>query len=113
MKYRFSILFVSIIFIITAFLFYEGTFAQDTVLLGVKVSSREEIDKRIEGKTLKTDVYHYPIYYNDNNLPYDWQTNTIYIPQDMNNDSFMGKLTTQYGELIFSDIVEADCSDNL
>ena len=54
MKYRFSILFVSIIFIITAFLFYEGTFAQDTVLLGVKVSSREEIDKRIEGKTLKT-----------------------------------------------------------
>ena len=67
MKYRFSILFVSIIFIITAFLFYEGTFAQDTVLLGVKVSSREEIDKRIEGKTLKTDVYHYPIYFNDYN----------------------------------------------
>ena len=111
MKYRFSILFVSIIFIITAFLFYEGTFAQDTVLLGVKVSSREEIDKRIEGKTLKTDVYHYPIYFNDYNLPYDWQTNTIYIPQDMNNDSFMGKLTTQYGELIFSDIVETDYSE--
>lgn len=111
MKYRFSILFVSIIFIITAFLFYEGTFAQDTVLLGVKVSSREEIDKRIEGKTLKTDVYHYPIYFNDNNLPYDWQTNTIYIPQNMNNVSFKGNLTTQNGELIFSDIVEADYSE--
>lgn len=111
MKYRLSILFISVIFIITAFLFYEGTFAQDTVLLGVKVSSREEISNRIEGKLLKTDVYHYPIYFNDNNLPYDWQTNTIYIPQDMNNDSFMGKLTTQYGELIFSDIVETDYSE--
>ena len=113
MKYRFSILFVSIFSIIMAFLFFEGTFAQDTKLLGVKVSSREEIDKRIEGKVLKSDVYHYPIYYNDNNLPYDWQTNTIYIPQDMDEDLFTGNLTALYGDIVFSDEVEIDCSNRI
>ena len=58
------------------------------------------------GKIEVTDVYHFPISYDGHLLPYDWQTNTLYIPQSIKNDAFTGELQSEYGTLIFADCVE-------
>lgn len=103
MKYKVTILFTSIIAIIFVLLFSTRTLSHDTEILGVKVYSGEKIEKAISGRVEKREVYHYPVLFNGNNLPYDWQTNTLYIPQNMEEDSFQGKLEAEYGELLFSD----------
>lgn len=91
----------------------EKTFTRDVELLGVKVSSRIEIDVNLIGKTENTEIFHYPIQFNGNILPYDWQTNTLYIPQNMEDSEFKGDLSSEYGNLLFSDEVILDRSEKI
>ena len=114
MRYRISILLISVITIIIVIAVIDkSAFTHDIDMLGVKVYSSGKIDKAISCRVENKEVYHYPIFYNGNNLPYDWQTNTLYIPQDINKDEFQGTLESEYGELFFSDEVSVDCSSKI
>lgn len=113
MKNKIIIFTLTILLIILAIFMNDKAFARDIEILGVKVSSRMEIDIDLIGKSENTEVYHYPIQYNGNFLPYDWQTNTIYIPQNIEDNRFKGNLSSEYGYLLFSDEVILDRSEKI
>ena len=104
-KSKVVLLIVSIVAMILVLYFGSITPDPKKEVLNVQVCQQSVINTMTVGKPVADGVYHFPLLFDGNMLPYDWQTNTLYIPQNMNETGFNGEITSDYGELYFSDNV--------
>ncbi|MDO4189267.1 MAG: CotH kinase family protein [Lachnospiraceae bacterium] len=102
-KSKAILLFISVIAMVATLYYGNVAINSNKEIIGVKVISQEAIDSLIAGKFVNQEVFHFPLLYDGNMLPYDWQTNTLYIPQNMNKIGFRGEIASDYGDLFFSD----------
>ncbi|MDO4188700.1 MAG: CotH kinase family protein [Lachnospiraceae bacterium] len=110
-RIKLAIVIITTALIVAIAVYARASFDVKSELLGVGVVEQGDIDSAIQIKQERIDVYHYPIKYNGELLPYDWENNTLYIPQDISKKNFLGELTSDYGTLYFSDKVSVSGED--
>lgn len=89
------------VFFLAVFLNYSPIMEKITgTVMGIPVSSAEQIDRLLAGKN--EEMISSKIIFNGKKAPYDKGSNTILIPQNLDNDSWEGKLNTESGKLYLS-----------
>ena len=105
---RFLVFAITVILMMGAIIYSTFHFDTSKKLMGVDVISQGDIDAMTLISHINKEIYHYPIKFEGRLLPYDWQEETLYIPQNIEKKNFFGDLTADYGQLYFSDTVLVD-----
>ncbi len=89
------------VFFLAVFLNYSPIMEKITGrIMGIPVSSAEQIDRLLAGKN--EEMISSKITLNGKKAPYDKNSNTVFIPQNPDNDSWEGKLKTESGHIYLS-----------
>lgn len=83
----------------------NATINSNKEIVGVSVYKQADIESIIAGKREATDIYHFPLKYEGQLLPYDWPTSTLYIPQNLNKKNYLGTIIPENGTLYLSENV--------
>lgn len=70
-------------------------------IVGIKISSAEKIENLLKGKN--PELISAEIFFNDKQAAYDKESNTIYIPQNLDKNSWQEKLKAKSGQLYLLD----------